>query len=313
MPVKTKESENAPSPVSQLAGWARQGIDSFMAAQKILLDLVGQQNTLVIGMMRERLSKPSVPAGAAIAKNADYAVQGLTDAGKILLDLAASGTELVVNGMKEAVPLPATASALTNVLRHRVMTLIDLETRLLKNVAEQTHVAVESYREGKGLKATGASLADMAREGIESFVETEKRFLDLAADEVSAATRADGNGHKTARERYKVLTHLAREGGEKYIDAQKKLLHLAIEQMESAGKTNVKHSESVLDEARTSWRELSEKTVRNFVTAQKSLMDLVKKTPSKPAAKPTPAERKRKGARTRPRAVAVEAQERQTA
>ena len=58
MAAKTKESGNAHSPANQLVGWARQGIDSFVAAQKILLDLTAQQNALVIGMLRENLSKP---------------------------------------------------------------------------------------------------------------------------------------------------------------------------------------------------------------------------------------------------------------
>jgi hypothetical protein len=315
MAVKIGESENAPSPVNALAGWARQGIDSFMAAQKILLDLMGQQNALVIGMVRERLSKAGVPAGDAIAKNADHAVRSLTDAGKILLDLAASETELVVEGVKEAVPLPATASALANLLRHRVMTLINLQTRLLESAAEQTHEAIASYREGKGLMATGASAAELARRGIESFVETEKKFLDLAADEVSMATHGEknGDGHKPARARYKVLAELARESGEKYIQAQKKLLDLAVEQMESAGKSNGKHGESARDEARTSWRDLSEKNVRNFVTAQKSLIELVTKPPAKPRAKAAPAERKRKHAGVRTKSVVVDLEKRKSA
>ena len=37
MVAKTKESSNALSPISQLAGWARQGIESFAAAQSFCL------------------------------------------------------------------------------------------------------------------------------------------------------------------------------------------------------------------------------------------------------------------------------------
>ena len=110
MAAKIKESVNARSPVSQLAGWARQGIDSFVAAQKILLDLTAQQNALVIGMLRENLSKPLLWPGEAIATIADKGVQNISAAGKILLDLAGDGTELVVDRVKEAVPLPMPAS-----------------------------------------------------------------------------------------------------------------------------------------------------------------------------------------------------------
>ena len=202
----------------------------------------------------------------------------------------------MVNRVKEAVPLPMPAGTVANLLRHRLVTLLDLQKRLLEATAEQTHEAAESYREGKGLVAAGASMAELARRAMENFVETEKKFLDLAVHEVSAKT--EGNGHRSVQERYKVLTQLVREGGEKYIDAQQKLLNLAIEQMESAGKTAGKRVESARHEARTSLGELTEKSVRNFATAQKSLMELVTK-PAK--AKESTPERKRKAVHVRPR------------
>jgi hypothetical protein len=235
-----------------------------------------------------------------IATIADKGVQNVSAAGKIVLDLAADGTVLVVDRVKEAVPLPMPAGTVANVLRHRLVTLLDLQKRLLEAAAEQTHEAAESYQEGKGLMAASASVAELARRVIENFIETEKKFLDLAVHEVSAKT--EGGGHKSLEERYKVLTHLVREGGEKYIDAQKKLLNLAVEQMESAGKTAGKRVESARNGARTSLGELTEKSVRNFATAQKSLMELV----SKPVkAKESTPEPKRKAAHVRPRTKAV--------
>jgi len=250
----------------------------------------------VIGMLRENLSKPLFWPGDAIATIADKGLHNLSAAGKILLDLASDGTELVAERMKEVVPLPMAAGTLANLLRHRLVTLLDLQKRLLEVAAEQTHEAAESYREGKGLTAAGATVAELARRAIENLVETEKKFLDLAVHEVSA--KADHEGRKSAPERYKVLTQLVREGGEKYIDAQQKLLNLAIEEMESVGKTAGKRVESVRHEARTSLGELTEKSVRNFAAAQKSLMELVAK-PAK--AKESTAERKRKAPRVRPR------------
>jgi hypothetical protein len=297
MAAKTKESGNAHSPTNQLVGWARQGIDSFVAAQKILLDLTAQQNALVIGMLRENLSKPLLWPGEVIATIADKGVQNISAAGKILLDLASDGTELVVDKVKEAVSLPMPASTVANLLRHRLVTLLDLQKRLLEAAAEQTHEAAESYREGKGLVAAGASVAELARRAIENLVETEKKFLDLAVHEVSAKT--DSAAHKSVQERYKVLTQLVREGGEKYIDAQQKLLNLAIEEMEAAGKTAGKRVESVRHEARTSLGELTEKSVRNFATAQKSLMELVTKPAKEKESTP---ERKRKAPHVRPKA-----------
>jgi len=308
MAVKTKDSEHASSPARHVAGWVRQGIESFMASQKILLDLTAQQNALVIGMVRERLSEP-LRADLAIAKIVDKSVQNLSAAGKILLDLAGGETELVVDGVKEAVPLPAPAGNVANLLRHRLTTLIDLQKRLLEAAAEQTHEAVESYQDGKLMDA-GARAVELARQGLENLVETEKKFLDLAVHEVNAATKSDGKEHKAAPDRYKILTQLVRDGGEKYMHAQKEMLNLAVDQMESAGKTVGNRLESARSEALTSWSKLAEKIVHNFATAQKSLMDLVA-TPAK--AKTTPIDRKRKAHPVRPKAAIEHVAEKKSA
>lgn len=294
MAAKTTESGNGSSAASHLAGWVRQGIDSFMAAQKILLDLTAQQNALVIGMVRERLSEPFRP-GVAIAKIADKGVQNLSAAGRIMLDLAAGETALVLDGVKSLVPLPAGAGTAMEVVRHRIDTLVDLQKRLLDAAADQMHEAAESYEGGEGVLAAGASGATLARRSMEAFVETEKEFLDLAVHEVSAG----GEDRKSARERNKTLAQLARDGGEKYLDAQKKLLELAVEQIESVTKFK---PVAAHNGEHTSWGEITKKGVRNLASAQKSLMDLVVKPPKPKAA----AARKQKMPRPRPRPIKEE-------
>jgi len=116
--------------------WARQGIESFMAAQKILLDLTAQQNALVIGMVREQMSKPRFRPGPAISKVAEKGVENITGAGKILLDLAAGETALMVDGLNYVLPLPRVAKTVAKVVRHRVVTLIDMQKQLLDAAAE---------------------------------------------------------------------------------------------------------------------------------------------------------------------------------
>ncbi len=273
MPGKMKEAPRAFSPASHLAGWARQGIESFAAAQKILLDLTAQQNALVIGMLRERLTMPSFKPGDAIAKVADKSVKGLTSSAKILLDLAEGETALAADAVKEGLPLPAFAGTLAEVLRHRVDTFIGLQRRLLDMTTEQTHEVAESFKAGKGLRPV-ETMTEMARRGIESFVETEKKFLDLAAHEVTAATKAGPAPHKPAKDRVKVLTDLAREGVEKYVDTQKKLMNLAIDQLVPDGEHVVKHAEPTHKGPRTPIAEITQKGVQNLVAAQKSLLDL---------------------------------------
>ena len=288
MVAKTKESSKALSPISQLAGWARQGIESFAAAQKVLFDLTARQKALVMGMVQQRLSQPGLRPGDTIAPIADKGVENLTAAGKILLDLAAGETALVADWAKE----PA-VGALSDVVRHRADAFIDMQKRLLEVAAEQTHAIVESYRQGN-TRGLGGSVAELAKRGIEGLVETEKKFLDSAVHEVTAASKPGKEGKTAARNQLKILTQLAREGVEQYIDVQKKLLDLAIDQLEFTGEASGERIEAIRDEVRRSWGELTAKSVWNFVVAQQSLRNL--------AAKPLATAETRKIPRARPRA-----------
>lgn len=266
MVAKTKESSKALSPISQLADWARQGIESFAAAQTFLFDLTARQKALVMGMVQQRLSQPGLRPGDTIAPIANKGVENLTAAGKILLDLAAGETALVADWAKE----PAVVEALSDVVRHRADAFIDMQKRLLEVAAEQTHAIVESYREGN-VRGVGESVAQLAKRGIEGLIETEKKFLGSAAHEVTAASKPGKEGKTAARNQLKILTQLAQEGVEQYIDVQKKLLDLAIDQLKFTGEVSGERIEAIRDEVRRSWGELTAKSVWNFVVAQQSL------------------------------------------
>jgi len=161
MPDKHPETSHVPSPAGQLGQWARQGIESFVAAQKILFDLTAQQNALVFGMLRDRLAEPKFHPGNAAAEFVDKGVENFAAVGRILLDLAHDETALMVEGVKAGLRVPI-AGTVANVVRHRVDTLIDMQKGLLDAAAEQTHELAESYRAGKGFKG-GAHVAELAR------------------------------------------------------------------------------------------------------------------------------------------------------
>jgi hypothetical protein len=248
-------------------------MQSFIATQKILLDLAAQENALLIGMVREGLGKAAFRPFASMVGIAEAGVKNMTGVGKILLDLAADETALVVGGVKEGLRLPVPAGTMAEVVRHRVETLVEMQKRMLDATAQQAHLVAESYRDGKGMQAAG-NLAELGRRGIEGFVESEKKFLNLAMEEISAATKGEKPAGKPLRERMEVLTKAMREGAEKYIDTQKKVLELAINQLEVTVKVGQEHKVLGRKGSRPSWGELAEKGVKNFVAAEKSLLDL---------------------------------------
>ena len=276
MKGRAKKASRPVSP-SLLTGWARQGVQSFVAAQKILLDLAAQENALLIGMVREGFSKPGARLGASVAGIAEKGVKNMTTVGKLLLDLAADETTLAVDGIKDGLRLPAAAGAVAEVARHRMGTIIEMQKNLLDATANQAHAVAESYRE-EGKLRSAAHVAELARRGIKGFVDSEKKFLDLAMHEVTAATKGDKRTHKPPRDRMEVLTKVAREGAEKYIETQKKLMELAIEQFEETAKEGrERFKEAASKEWRPSFGALTEKSMKNFVNAEKSLLELAVK------------------------------------
>jgi hypothetical protein len=275
MAAREKKAPQETSP-SLMPGWARQGVQSFVAAQKIIMDLAAQENALLIGMARETLSKQGAQLAPAMAGIAEKGVKNLTTIGKILLDLAADETALTVEGVKAGLRLPAPAGAMAEVVRHRVGTIVEMQKNLLDVAAEQAHAIAESYREGENPHAATRA-AEVARRGIEEFVASEKKFLDLAAQEVTTAAKGEKRATKPHKDRMEVLTTMAREGAEKYIETQKKLLALAIDQLEEAAKPAREHKDGGRKEAKLSWEEVTEKSVHNFVAAEKSLLDLATK------------------------------------
>jgi len=282
MKSREKKATEVASPGNVLTGWARQSVQSFVAAQKILMDLAAQENALLIGMVREGFSQPGTQLGASVAEIAEKGVENLTAVGKILLDLAADETALALDGVKEGLRLPPTAGAMAELARHRVGTFVELQKNLLDATADQAHAVAESFRDG-GKMLDPTHVAELARRGIEGIVESEKKFLDLAAQEVSAVTKGDKHSRKPPRDRMQVLTEVAREGAGKYIDTQKKLLDLAIAQLEVTAKASREQLKALPRKvAQPLWGELTEKSVKNFVTAEKSLLDLAMK-PAKEA------------------------------
>lgn len=286
-----------PEPPGRLATWIRQGVESFVAAQKILLDLTAQQNALAIGILRERVRLPRFQPRSMLMSIADQSVSGITGAGRILLDLAAGETAVVTDGLKDLFQLGPGTSAVADVIRYRAETFIEMQRKLLDGVAGQMHSVAESYHDGKGL-AGGASAGELARQALKGFVDTERKFLDLISGEINTLSEGGKPARKVPRDRSRVLAQLARDAVGQYIDAQKKLLDLTIQQFETGTRAANQRTEAAraasreaTEQARTSLTELAQKSAKNLIAAERSLLDVAMK-PAKASA--TAAARRRK-------------------
>jgi len=285
----------------RIVRWTRQAVESFVAAQKILLELTAQQNALVIGLVREQVNKRRGRPGKGLVRMADHSVAGVTGAGKVLIDLVEGENALVTDGVKEGLGLSTMSGLVADLVRRRVDAFLEMFKHLLDAVAEQIHDFVEAYGQEEELMPV-TRMKQLARNALERFVDTEKKFLDEVAQEVKMV--AEGKpGRKAAPDRSKVLTKLAKQSVDHFIDAQRKLVAIAIEQIEAASQTEeeraeaAKAAEAARAELRQTIAELTQKSVQNLVTAQKSLLDLA----IKPIKAPVASEKRVKARRGRPR------------
>jgi hypothetical protein len=286
MPVTTKTETPRAHPressfVTILSGWAEQGVQSFFATQRILLDLAMRQNANVMHALRQQLTDPHHSPTALLSEVAGEGMTNFIEGQKVLLDLGKRQHELLMTGVEERIGDSPAAHAMTDLLRRSVETFIHMQEEFLKIAGKQTHTWVEAAKAGKPFR--GEPLMDLAREGMENFVKAQKHFLDVIVEETAKATGSKKSNGAVRKVKKTELPELARQATESFMDAQKKLVDLAGRQMNANVKTATKSIELLRPFPFVPLAELTREGVKSYVDAQKALMDVVAKPP---AAKP---------------------------
>jgi len=260
--------------VSLLSGWAQQGVQSFFATQRILLDLAMRQNASLMHSLRQQLSDPNHSPTAILSEVTAEGVSNFIEGQRVLLELGQKQNEILMTGVKERVGDWPPAEAITDLLRRSVETFIQMQQEFLKIAGKQTHTWVEAAKAGKPFQ--GQQLVDTAREAMDHFVKTQKHFMDVIAEETAKATGKHTNG-VAKKSKKSELSQLARQATESFIDAQRKLVDVAGKQMN----VNVKTAGKTLDLLRPfpflPLAELTREGVKSYVDVQKELMDAVAK------------------------------------
>jgi hypothetical protein len=256
-----------------LTGWMRQGVDTFFATQRILVDLAMRQNASVMNLLREQFSHPRHSPVTILTELAGEGMSNFIEGQNVLLNLAQRQNEIVMNGVKERVGDSVTATAMADLLRRSVETFIGMQQEYLKIANKQTHAWLDAAKAGKPFK--GEHLVDLARDGMENFVQAQKKFLDLVAEETAKVTSVKHNGARKLKKTE--LVELARQATDCYVDAQKKLSDLAGRQMHMNLKAAGKTMEMLKPFPFVPLSDMTREGVKSFVDAQKALIDVMTK------------------------------------
>ncbi|HTR25404.1 MAG TPA: hypothetical protein VMI10_15590 [Terriglobales bacterium] len=275
MPVASKHEavhSHEPSMISLISGWAQQGVRTFFASQRILLDLAVRQNANVMHILRQQLSDPHHSPTAIFGEVASEGLDNFLAGQKVLLDLGKQQNEILMTGVKERIGECPRRIAAVDLLRRSLDTFIDMQGQFLKLAGKQTHSWIDATKSGKPYQPE--HLLDLARESMDTFVKTQKEFLDIVAEEASNAT--GGKRANAAKKTKKTdLSEVARQATDSLIDAQKKLVDVVGEQMNANVKTATRTLDLMQPLPFLPLGELTREAVRSYVDAQKSLMEVI--------------------------------------
>jgi hypothetical protein len=271
--VKPEPTHNrAPSPFSFLSEWIQQGVDSYVATQRILLDLVMRQNATTMNAIRQTMSMPRHVSMSEMAELAGEGMTNFIDAQRVILGLASRQHEILMTGVKERVG-DRRATAVVNIIHRSVATLIDMQQHFLLLASKETGSWMEAAK--KGDPDPRPNISELVREGMEQLVRSQKKFLDVIAEETAHAAEPHPEKHKHEPTK---LSDLVGQSAESLIETQKKILDVAGKQVDLHLKTARKAMD--LMPPRIEMTKLTKEYVENFVAAQKALLDIMVKPKS---------------------------------
>ncbi|MBZ5631336.1 MAG: hypothetical protein LAO06_20980 [Acidobacteriia bacterium] len=255
--------------LSLLTGWVQQGVESFFATQRVLVDVAMRQNAVAMKTLREGMSDPENSPLAILAELAVEGTSSFVEAQRILLNMAQQENEIIMNGVKERVAGNMPMTAMSDLLRRSIGTFIHMHEDFLKITSKQTINWLEDLKAGKGFQST--HLVEFAREGMDNFVQAQKKFLDVVAQETAKVTSAKPEVMKHVKPTE--MSKLAREATDAFIEAQKRLLDVVGQQMNVNLKAATKTFKMLAPSRLLPIANLTGEGVKSFVNAEKSLIE----------------------------------------
>lgn len=288
--------------LSLMSGWVQQGVESFFATQRLLIDLAMRQNAAAMKTLRDALTDREHSPVAIITELAVEGTSNFVEAQRILLDLAQQENEIVMTGVKERVSGFGTAVGATETFRRTVDTFIEMQHEFLTIASKQTQNWLKEVQAGKGYDG-GGHMIELARLSMDNFVHAQKKFLDVVADETNKTLTGKHDPVAATMKRTE-MSKLARDAANALLDAQKKLLDVAGQQMKVNFQAANQTMEMLKPLGRIPLASLTGEGMRTFVEAEREMVDnmvkpLEKMKPEKKGTTTTRTVRKRRIRRRR--------------
>lgn len=256
--------------LSLLTGWVEQGVESFFATQRVLVDVAMRQNAALTKTLREGIADAEHSPAAILTDLAIEGTSSFAEAQKILLNLAHQQNAIIMNSAKDRVAGLTPAAAVADLVQRSLDTLIKMQQEFLATTSKQTINWLEAVKAGKGYQNT--HLVELAREGMETFVQSQKKFLDVVAEETSKIMSGK-HGHIAKPVKAAELSKLADEATNSFIEAQKKLLDVMGKQVNVNLRAATRTMDLVSPARFLPVANVTGEGVKDFVSAEKALIE----------------------------------------
>ncbi|MEO8028764.1 MAG: hypothetical protein ABI823_19945 [Bryobacteraceae bacterium] len=263
------------NPLSMFAEAVRQGVDNYVATQKVLLDLAANQSQALTEAMKNNFGMAGW--APAMADLAGQGAQAFLASQKTMLDLALQQNLTSLNAMKGAASNPA-AQSILDMLAQGGQSYVEMQKRFLDMAAQQTDMATKAAKEGR--PAGGAmpleQIAEMSKQATQAWVDSQKNVLDM----VQQHTAAMADRAKTAAQPADAASTgapandfatLARQSYEQYMETQKRFLETASQQM---AETTRMWQTGAAYRPPVTLQDLARQGVDAWVTTQRAMLDL---------------------------------------
>ncbi|MBZ5720182.1 MAG: hypothetical protein LAO03_07350 [Acidobacteriia bacterium] len=209
------------SPVAILSELAIQGTSSFMEAQKILLNLVQQENEIVMNGVKERVagSTPGVVMTDLVRRSIDTFIRMQQDFLKTTRKQTLHWLEAVKAGEGYQ------GTHLVDLAREDMETFVHAQGKFLDVIAQETAKATGRKHEQASRKMKKTELSKLAHAATNSFIEAQKRLLEVVSQQMNmnlkAATRTV---ELVSPARLLPVASLTQEGVKSFVGAEKALI-----------------------------------------------------------------------------------------
>jgi hypothetical protein len=297
---KPAEPENRLSSfASLLMGWTQQGIDSFLATQRILADFAMRKSTGAIESLREGVSGRENSPTAILTELAVEGTASLTEAQRVLLNLLEQENGILMDAVADRVEGYGPAVSVANRLRRGIDTLVEMQQEFLTIASKHLQERLQKTKAGEVPSAE--CVVDAARDAMDNFVRAQKKLLDVIVSDGAKPKSGKADDKKKAE-----ISNIAREAASSFIDAQKSLLDLAGQQVNVNLQVAGRLGEMANLLRLSPLPMITGNSVKSFVEAEKAVLDSIMK-PGNGAKSAAPKAERVVAKRGRRRAAAAQA------